>query len=48
LTAELKPLFSMTVANGYRDFVTDAGPLAAWRKRFEDKVGPIKNVGGVR
>jgi ABC-type Fe3+ transport system substrate-binding protein len=45
---ELKPLFSMNVANGYRDFVTNSGLLAEWRKRFEDKIGPIKNVGGVR
>jgi ABC-type Fe3+ transport system substrate-binding protein len=44
----LKPLFSMTVANGYRDFVTNAALLAEWRKRFETAVGPIVNTGGVR
>ncbi len=45
---ELKPLFSMNVANGYRDFVTNAALLAEWRKRFETAVGPIVNAGGVR
>ncbi len=45
---ELKPLFSMNVANGYRDFVTDEAALTGLRKRFEAAIGPIKNVGGVR
>ncbi|HZN28192.1 MAG TPA: ABC transporter substrate-binding protein, partial [Xanthobacteraceae bacterium] len=45
---ELKPLFSYNVANGYRDFVTDAALVADLRKRFEAAVGPIRNVGGVR
>lgn len=45
---ELKPLFSMNVANGYRDFVTNTELLNEWRKRFEAAVGPIVNTGGVR
>ncbi len=45
---ELKPLFSMNVANGYRDFVTNTALLTGLRKRFEDAVGPIRNAGGVR
>jgi ABC-type Fe3+ transport system substrate-binding protein len=46
--AGLKPLFSYTVANGYRDFVTDERLLADLRKRFEAAIGPIRNAGGVR
>jgi len=45
---ELKPLFSMNVANGYRDFVTNEAALTGLRKKFETAIGPIKNVGGVR
>ncbi len=45
---ELKPLFSMNVANGYRDFVTNTALLTGLRKRFEDAIGPIRNAGGVR
>jgi ABC-type Fe3+ transport system substrate-binding protein len=45
---ELKPLFSMNVANGYRDFVTNAALLTDLRRRFEAVVGPIRNAGGVR
>src|SRR5262249_27044637 len=45
---ELKPLFSMKVANGYRDFVTDTAVLTALRKKFEAAIGPVKNTGGVR
>jgi ABC-type Fe3+ transport system substrate-binding protein len=44
----LKPLFSYNVANGYRDFVTDAGLVADLRKKFETAIGPIRNAGGVR
>jgi ABC-type Fe3+ transport system substrate-binding protein len=44
----LKPLFSHTVANEYRDFVTNDGLLNDLRKRFEAMVGPIRNTGGVR
>jgi ABC-type Fe3+ transport system substrate-binding protein len=44
----LKPLFSYTVANGYRDFVTDDRLISDLRKRFEVAIGPIRNAGGVR
>jgi ABC-type Fe3+ transport system substrate-binding protein len=44
----LKPLLSYTVANGYRDFVTNDGLLNDLRKRFAAMVGPIRNTGGVR
>jgi ABC-type Fe3+ transport system substrate-binding protein len=44
----LKPLFSYTVANDYRDFVTNETLIAQLRKRFEALIGPIRNVGGVR
>ena len=44
----LKPLFSYTVANAYRDFVTNDGLLNDLRKRFAAMVGPIRNTGGVR
>src|SRR6185436_10401099 len=46
--AGLKPLFSYTVANDYRGFVTNERLLADLRQRFEAAVGPIRNVGGVR
>jgi len=46
--AGLKPLFSYSVANGYRDFVTNETQLAELRKRYEAAIGPIRNVGGVR
>ena len=45
---ELKPLFSLNVANGYRDFVTNEAALTGLRKKFETAIGPITNVGGVR
>jgi hypothetical protein len=35
-----KPLFSYTVANGYRDFVTNERLLADLRKRFESRDRP--------
>jgi hypothetical protein len=41
-------LFSYTVANGYRDFVTNDRLIADLRKRFEVAIGPIRNTGGVR
>jgi ABC-type Fe3+ transport system substrate-binding protein len=44
----LKPLFSYTVANSYRDFVTNETLIADLRKRFEVAIGPIRNIGGVR
>jgi ABC-type Fe3+ transport system substrate-binding protein len=44
----LKPLSSYNVANGYRDFVSNASQLADLRKRFEGYTGPIVNKGGVR
>jgi ABC-type Fe3+ transport system substrate-binding protein len=44
----LKPLFSYTVANGYREFVTDDRLISDLRKRFEVAIGPIRNAGGVR
>ena len=44
----LKPLSSYNVANGYRDFVSNAPQLADLRKRFEGYTGPIVNKGGVR
>ena len=46
--AGLKPLFSYTVANDYRGFVTNERLLADLRQRFEAAVGPIRNAGGVR
>jgi ABC-type Fe3+ transport system substrate-binding protein len=46
--AGLRPLFSYNVANGYRDFVTDASLIADLRKKFETAIGPIRNAGGVR
>jgi ABC-type Fe3+ transport system substrate-binding protein len=46
--AGLKPLFSYTVANGYRDFVTNDRLIADLRKRFEVAIGAIRNAGGVR
>jgi ABC-type Fe3+ transport system substrate-binding protein len=44
----LKPLSSYKVANGYREFVTDAEQLAELRKRFESYTGPVVNKGGVQ
>jgi ABC-type Fe3+ transport system substrate-binding protein len=44
----LKPLSSYKVANGYREFVTDADRLAKLRKRFESYTGPVVNKGGVQ
>ncbi len=44
----LKPLFSYTIANRYRQFVTDAKMIADLRKRFEAYTGPVVNTGGVR
>lgn len=44
----LKPLSALTVASGYRDFVTNEPLLNGLRKRFEAAIGPIKNAGGVR
>lgn len=44
----LEPLSSYKVANGYRDFVTDAKQLVSLRKRFEGYTGPVVNKGGVR
>jgi len=44
----LKTLSSYNVANGYRDFVSNASQLADLRKRFEGYTGPIVNKGGVR
>jgi ABC-type Fe3+ transport system substrate-binding protein len=44
----LKPLSSYNVANGYRDFVSNAQQLAELRKRFEGYTGPVVNTGGVR
>ncbi|MFZ3350089.1 MAG: extracellular solute-binding protein [Xanthobacteraceae bacterium] len=44
----LKPLSSYRVANGYREFVTDADQLAKLRKRFESYTGPVVNKGGVQ
>jgi ABC-type Fe3+ transport system substrate-binding protein len=46
--AGLKPLFTYNLANGYRDFVTDAPLLVDLRKKFEAAIGPIRNTGGVR
>jgi hypothetical protein len=46
--AGLKPLFSYTVANDYRGFVTNERLLTDLRQRFEAAVGPIRNAGGVR
>ena len=45
---EPKPLFSMNVATGYRDFVNNEATLTGLRKKVETAIGPIKNVGGVR
>jgi hypothetical protein len=44
----LKPLSSYNVANGYRDFVSNALQLAELRRRFEGYTGPVVNKGGVR
>lgn len=44
----LKPLSSYNIANGYRDFVSNAPQLADLRKRFEGYTGPVVNKGGVR
>jgi ABC-type Fe3+ transport system substrate-binding protein len=44
----LKPLSSYNVANGYREFVSNAQQLAELRKRFEGYTGPVVNKGGVR
>jgi ABC-type Fe3+ transport system substrate-binding protein len=44
----LKPLLSYNIANGYRDFVSNAPQLAELRKRFEGYTGPVVNKGGVR
>ena len=46
--AGLKPLFSYTVANDYRGFVTNERLLTDLRQRFEAAIGPIRNAGGVR
>ena len=40
-------LDATTVANDYRDFVTNEPLLADLRKQFEAAVGPIRNTGGV-
>ena len=44
----LKPLSSYNIANGYREFVTDAKQVAELRKRFESYTGPVVNKGGVQ
>jgi ABC-type Fe3+ transport system substrate-binding protein len=44
----LKPLSAYTVANGYREFVSDAAQISALRKRFEGYTGPVVNKGGVQ
>jgi ABC-type Fe3+ transport system substrate-binding protein len=44
----LKPLADYKIANGYREFVTDANQLAEQRKRFESYTGPVVNKGGVQ
>jgi ABC-type Fe3+ transport system substrate-binding protein len=44
----LQPLSSYKVANGYREFVTDAKQIAELRKRFEGYTGPVVNKGGVQ
>lgn len=46
--AGLKPLFSYTLENNYRAFVTDEARLAELRKKFEAYTGPVENKGGVR
>jgi ABC-type Fe3+ transport system substrate-binding protein len=46
--AGFKPLLSYNVANGYREFITDAAKVAELRKRFEAYTGPVRNKGGVR
>ena len=44
----MKPLFSHTLANGYRELMTDEGKVVELRKRFEAYTGPVVNRGGVR
>ena len=44
----LEPLSSYKIANGYREFVTNAKQLAELRKRFEGYTGPVVNKGGVQ
>ena len=46
--AGYKPILSYSVANDYRDFLTNQTQVAELRKRFEGYSGPIVNAGGVR
>ena len=46
--AGYKPILSYSVANDYRDFLTNQTQVAELRKRFEGYSGPIVNTGGVR
>jgi len=46
--AGLKPLFSYSLENNYRSFVSDATKLSELRKRYEAYTGPVENKGGVR
>ena len=44
----LPPLFSLSLANRYPEFLSDAAAIAELRKRFEGITGPVRKTGGVR
>ena len=44
----LPPLFSLSLANRYPEFLSDAPAIGELRKRFEGITGPVKKTGGVR
>jgi hypothetical protein len=44
----LPPLFSLSLANRYPEFLSDAAAIVELRKRFEGITGPVRKTGGVR
>jgi len=46
--AGLPPLFSLTLANRYAEFLGDSAGVTELRKRFEAITGPVRATGGVK
>lgn len=44
----LPPVFSLSLANRYPDFLSDTAMVENLRKRFESITGPVRKTGGVR